>query len=95
MHGPSHYSVDGSLNVKSEKQAELIKKLGFQYQVVSHKDWDKLKGDKAKKAFIKNLIPSQLNVNASIFRPGNYLVPNTWPRNYPNPNTKPFKVLTS
>ena len=79
VHGPSHYSVDGSLNVKSEKQAELIKKLGFQYQVISYKTWDGLKDDNAKKAFIKILIPSQLNISASIFRPRNHLDPNTRP----------------
>ena len=76
VQGPSHYSADGSLNVKSEKQAELIKKLGFKYQVISYKDWDELKDVTAKKAFIKNLMPSQLNVSASVFRPRNYLDPN-------------------
>ena len=76
VHGPSHYSLDGSLNVKSEKQAELIKKLGFKYQVISYKDCDALEDDAEKKAFIKNLMPSQLNVSASVFRPSNYLDPN-------------------
>ena len=76
VHGPSHYSVDGSLNVRSEKQAELIKKLGFQYQVISYKDWNELKDDTAKKALIKNLMPSQLNVSASVFRPSRNLDPN-------------------
>ena len=75
VHGPLHYSLDGSLNVKSEKQAELIKKLGFQYQVISYKDWDELKDDAAKKAFIKNLMPSQLNAGASVFRPRKNLDP--------------------
>ena len=75
VHGPSHYSVDGSLNVKSEKQAELIKKLGFKYQVISYKDWGELKDDAAKKAFIKNLMPSQLNAGASVFRPRKNLDP--------------------
>jgi hypothetical protein len=76
VHGPSHYSVDGSLNVRSEKQAELIKKLGFQYQVISYKDWNELKDDTAKKALIKNLMPSQLNVSASVFKPSSNLDPN-------------------
>ncbi|MEE2770048.1 MAG: RAP domain-containing protein, partial [Pseudomonadota bacterium] len=76
VNGPSHYSLDGSLNVKSVKQAELIKKLGFKYQVISYKDWDALEDDAEKKAFIKNLMPSQLNVSASVFRPSNCLDPN-------------------
>ena len=76
VHGPSHYSIDGSLNVRSERQAELIKKLGFKYQVVSYKDWDELKDDDAKKAFMKNLMPSQLNVKASVFKPSSNLNPN-------------------
>ena len=66
VHGPYHYSLDGSLNVKSEKQSELVKKLGFKYQLVSYKDWNELKDDDAKKAVIKNLMPSQLNVSASV-----------------------------
>lgn len=76
VQGPSHYSLDGSLNVRSEKQAELIKKLGFKYQVVSYKDWGELKDDDAKKAFIKNLMPKQLNVSASVFKPSRNLDPN-------------------
>ena len=59
------------------------KRLGFQYQVISYKDWDELKDDNAKKAFINNLMPRQLNVNASIFRPRKYL----------DPNTRPFKAI--
>ncbi|MDG2348511.1 MAG: hypothetical protein P8L77_03505 [Gammaproteobacteria bacterium] len=64
VHGPLHYSLDGSLNVRSEKQA------------ASYKDWNELKDDAAKKAFIRNLMPSQLNVSASVFKPRNYLDPN-------------------
>ena len=69
VHGPSHYSFDGSLNVRSEKQAELIKKLGFQYQVISFKAWDALEDDAEKKAFITKLMQSQLNASDRIFRP--------------------------
>ena len=76
VHGPYHYSLDGSLNVKSEKQSELVKKLGFKYQLVSYKDWNELKDDDAKKAVIRNLMPSQLNVSASVFRPSSNLNPN-------------------
>ena len=45
--------------------------------------WNELKDDDAKKAFIKNLMPSQLNVNANIFRPRNHL----------DPDTRPFKAI--
>ena len=62
--------------MKSEKQAELIKKLGFKYQVISYKDWDVLKDDDAKKAFIRQLMPNQLNASASVFRPRPNLDPN-------------------
>ena len=76
VHGPSHYSLDGSLNVKSEKQAELIKTLGYNYKVISYKNWIELKNDAEKKAFIRKLMPNQLHADASVFRPRSDLDPN-------------------
>ena len=55
--------------MRSEKQAELIKKLEFQYQVISYKDWDALEDDAAKKVFITKLMQSQLNASDRFFRP--------------------------
>tara|TARA_A100001015_G_scaffold263518_1_gene310557 strand:+ start:223 stop:399 length:177 start_codon:yes stop_codon:yes gene_type:complete len=55
--------------------------------VISYKTWDGLKDDNAKKAFIKNLMPSQLNANANKFWPRKHLDPN------PNTNTRPFKAI--
>ena len=65
--------------MESEKRGLLIKQLGYKYQIITYKDWAKLKSDTAKKAFIRNLLPSQLNVGMGVFKSSSKLDPKALP----------------